>query len=84
MLHETVAIGHNSMLFHRVTIGTQGPPVAPRIGHDAVIGAGACILGAIEIGDYVSIGANAVVTKDVPSWTTAVGVPAKLLPRRPE
>ena len=47
------------------------------------IGAGAKILGAIHIGDDVAIGANAVVLGDVPSNSIAVGVPARVLPRRP-
>ena len=46
------------------------------------IGAGAKILGAIRIGDDVAIGANAVVLKDVPANSIAVGVPARIIPRK--
>jgi serine acetyltransferase len=48
------------------------------------IGAGAKILGSIRIGDDVLIGANAVVLTDVPSNSIAVGVPARVLPRKTE
>jgi serine O-acetyltransferase len=46
------------------------------------IGAGAKVLGAIHIGDDVAIGANAVVIQDIPSNCIAVGVPARVMPRR--
>jgi len=49
---------------------------APRIGHYVLIGAGAKLLGQIDIGDYCRIGANAVVLTSVPSRCVAVGVPA--------
>ncbi len=51
------------------------------IGNRVDIGAGAKILGPIRIGDDVAIGANAVVLKDVPANSIAVGVPARILPR---
>ena len=50
---------------------------APTIGDNCFIGPGAKIFGKINIGDNVAIGANAVVTKDVPSNCTVVGIPAK-------
>jgi serine O-acetyltransferase len=46
------------------------------------VGAGAKILGTIRIGDDVAIGANAVVLKDVPANSIAVGIPARILPRK--
>jgi serine O-acetyltransferase len=52
------------------------------IGDRADIGAGAKVLGSIRIGDDVAIGANAVVITDVPSNSIAVGVPAKIRPRK--
>jgi serine O-acetyltransferase len=58
-------------------------PVAPVIGNNVDIGAGAKVLGRITIGDNVVIGANAVVVRDVPSDCIAVGVPAVVRPRRP-
>jgi serine O-acetyltransferase len=57
-------------------------PCAPTIGNNVDIGAGAKLLGRIVIGDNVSIGANAVVTTDVPSNSIAVGVPARVVPRK--
>jgi serine O-acetyltransferase len=56
-------------------------PCAPIIGNHVDIGAGAKLLGRITIGDHVCIGANAVVTRDVPDHCTAVGVPATVRPR---
>jgi serine O-acetyltransferase len=53
------------------------------VGHRVDIGAGAKLLGPIRIGDDVAIGANAVVITDIPSNSIAVGVPARILPRRP-
>ena len=58
-------------------------PVAPVIGNNVDIGAGAKLLGRITVGDNVVIGANAVVVRDVPSDSIAVGVPAEVRPRRP-
>jgi serine O-acetyltransferase len=53
---------------------------SPTIGNRVDIGAGAKLLGPIQIGDDVAIGANAVVIKDVPPNSIAVGVPAKIIP----
>ena len=58
-------------------------PVAPVIGNNVDIGAGAKVLGRITIGDNVVIGANAVVVRDVPADCIGVGVPAVVRPRRP-
>jgi serine O-acetyltransferase len=58
-------------------------PVAPVIGNNVDIGAGAKLLGRITIGDNVLIGANAVVVRDVPANHIAVGVPAQIKPRKP-
>ena len=78
-------IGDDVTVRQGVTIGNrhlERPLDVPRIGNRVNIGAGAKILGAVMIGDDVSIGANAVVLKDVPSNSTAVGVPAIVRPRR--
>ena len=56
---------------------------APAIGNNVDIGAGAKVLGRITVGNDVLIGANAVVTRDVPDGSIAVGVPAVIKPRRP-
>jgi serine O-acetyltransferase len=65
-----------------VVIGGRGQPGAPVIGDNVLIGAGACILGPVTIGRNVKIGANVVVTFDVPPDVTVVGVPARIVPPR--
>jgi len=57
-------------------------PGAPVIGNDVDIGVGAKILGHIKVGNHVVIGANAVVIRDVPDNSIAVGVPAVIKPRQ--
>ncbi|MGY6214113.1 serine O-acetyltransferase [Methylolobus aquaticus] len=77
-------IGDDVIVRNGVTIGLRrtGERGAPVIGHRVDIGAGAKILGPIRIGDDVAIGANAVVIVDVPANSLAVGVPARIIPRR--
>ena len=72
-------VGANVSLISGITIGMRATPVFPVIGDDVFIGAGARILGGITVGAGASIGANAVVLKDVPPGATAVGVPARIL-----
>ena len=62
-----------------VTIGTQGMGKGdvPVLGDRVYVGAGAKVLGAVTVGDDVAIGANSVVTRDLPSGVTAVGAPAR-------
>lgn len=77
-------IGDDVIIRNGVTIGLKhtGIAGAPVIGNRVDIGTGAKILGAIHIGDDVAIGANAVVLKDVPANSLAVGVPAVIKPRK--
>jgi serine O-acetyltransferase len=79
-------LGDDVILRNGVTIGLRHKDFrgSPRIGHRCDIGAGAKLLGPITIGDDVAIGANAVVITDVPSNSIAVGVPAKVRPRKTE
>jgi serine O-acetyltransferase len=78
-------IGNNVTIMHGVTLGAREMDFnftslsRPIIGNNVFIGAGAKILGGVAIGDYARIGANAVVLKDVPSHSLAVGIPAKIL-----
>ena len=85
VIGETTEIGNNVTLYHGVTLG--GSTVFsksgkntnkrhPTLGNDVIVGAGAQILGPINIGDNVKVGANAVVLKDVEANQTVVGVPA--------
>lgn len=71
-------IGRNCSIIAAVTIGLRKEWAFPSIGNDVMIGAGARVLGGIQIGDGAVIGANAVVIDDVPAGTTVVGVPARL------
>jgi serine O-acetyltransferase len=82
VIHPESRIGPNCCLFQQVTIGVGGSiEGAPIIGGQVDIGAGARVLGGVKIGHYARIGANAVVLCDVPEGCTAVGVPARVLPR---
>lgn len=77
-------IGDDVTIRNGVTIGLkrQDDPGSPVIGNNVDIGAGAKVLGKIRVGDNVIIGANAVVIRDVPANSIAVGVPARIIPRR--
>ena len=81
-------IGVNCFIGHGTTIGLGGlgeKRGAPILGRGVYIGAGARIIGKIVIGDAVAIGANAVVTKNVPDNAIVAGVPARILSyREPE
>jgi serine O-acetyltransferase len=85
VIHGAAVIGNDCMIRHGVTIGNAGradPMGAPAIGNRVEIGAGAKIVGRITIGDDVIIGANAVVTHDVPSGAVVGGVPARVIKMR--
>ncbi len=77
--------GEDCVVRNGVTVGLRrtDDPGSPVIGNRVEIGAGAKVLGRIRIGDDVLIGANAVVVRDVPSNCIAVGIPARILPRKP-
>jgi len=72
-------MGENCSVIAAVTIGMRNEWIFPEIGNHVFIGAGARVLGGISIGDYAKIGANAVVMHDIPAYTTAVGVPARVI-----
>jgi serine O-acetyltransferase len=77
--------GDDCIVRNGVTVGLRhtGLRGSPVVGDRVDIGAGAKLLGPIHIGSDVAIGANAVVITDVPSNSIAVGIPARILPRRP-
>lgn len=85
IVHGNAVIGDDCLIRQGVTIGNKSsskPLDAPVIGDRVSIGAGAVVIGKIIIGNDVVIGANAVVTKNVEAHSIAVGVPAKILPKR--
>ncbi len=82
VIHPRARIGVNCLIFQQVTLGTRGDRKAPALGDHVDVGAGAKLLGGITVGTHAVIGANAVVVTDVPAGATAVGIPAKILPRK--
>jgi len=82
VIGETAEIGDYVTLFQGVTLGGTGKERGkrhPTLGNHVVVGAGAKILGGIKIGDNVKIGANSVVLKSVPTNSTVIGVPARVI-----
>ncbi|MES2510163.1 MAG: serine acetyltransferase [Pseudomonadota bacterium] len=75
-------IGDNCTIMQGVTLGTSEPDMGftvalrPVVGSDVLIGSGAKVIGPVVIGNQVKIGANAVVLKDIPANSVAVGIPA--------
>lgn len=82
VLHHNTVIGENTIIYQNVTVGGRNGKVGITIGKDCVIGAGACLLGNITLGDRVNVGANAVVLTDVPDDCTVVGIPGKIIQRK--
>ena len=85
MILHAASIGDEAQIRQSTTFGvarTDHNFELPEIGPRADIGAGACVLGAIRVGEGAVIGANAVVLKDVPDGAVAVGVPAKVIKQR--
>ena len=79
VIGETAEIGDDVMVYHGVTLGGRSLKQGkrhPTIGDRVTIGAGAKVLGPLRIGDDSAIGANAVVTRDVPPNSIATGIPA--------
>jgi serine O-acetyltransferase len=83
VIGETATIGDHCTIYHGVTLGGKGHAKGgkrhPDIGHDVTIGAGAQILGAISIGDGARVGANSVVTKNIPPGVSVMGIPARVI-----
>jgi serine O-acetyltransferase len=79
VIGETAKIGDDVTVYHDVTLGgtswVQGIR-HPQLGNNVIVGAGAQLLGPIQVGEGARIGSNAVVVKDVPTGATMVGVPA--------
>ena len=87
VIGETSEIGDNVTIYHMVTLGGIAPSINsndqrnikrhPTIEDEVVIGSGAQVLGPVTVGRCAKIGANAVITKDVPEKAVMVGIPAK-------
>ena len=88
VIGDGVIIDESAIIYQNVTlggarIGDADAGKYPRIGSGTVVFAGAVIAGGIRIGRGCTIGANAVVLSDVPDGATAVGVPARILSKKP-
>jgi serine O-acetyltransferase len=82
-IHPEAVLGARVGIMHDVTIGLRhGMDGAPQIGDDVLIGAGAKILGPVRIGDRAVIAANSLVITDIAADVTAMGVPARALPKK--
>ena len=79
VIHDDAIIGEGSVILQNVTIGGKNGQKAPQIGANCFLGAGCCVLGEIVLGDDVIVGANAVVTHDVPNGKVVAGVPARII-----
>ena len=87
VIGETSDIGDNVTVYHMATLGGIAPSINsndqrnikrhPTIEDEVVIGSGAQVLGPVTVGRCAKIGANAVITKDVPEKAVMVGIPAK-------
>ena len=84
VIGETAEIGDNCTIYQGVTLGGTGKDVGkrhPTLHDNVMVGAGAKVLGPVEIGSNTKIAANAVVLRAVPDNSTAVGIPAKVVKR---
>jgi serine O-acetyltransferase len=87
VIGETAIIGNYALIYQGVTLGGTGKESGkrhPTLGENVVVGAGAKVLGNIQIGNNVRIGAGSVVLREVPSDCTVVGVPGRVVYRSGE
>lgn len=86
VIGETAEIGDDCTLYHGVTLGGTSWKEGkrhPTLGNNVIVGAGAKVLGPIEIGDGARVGSNAVVVREVPQNATVVGIPGKIIGSQP-
>ena len=84
VIGETTVVGDDCVLYQGVTLGGTGKECGkrhPTLGNNVTVGAGAKVLGNIQIGDNVKVGGNSVVVKDVPENCTVVGSPGRVVRR---
>ena len=87
VIGETAIIGDYALIYQGVTLGGTGKEIGkrhPTLGENVIVGAGAKVLGNLQIGSNVRIGAGSVVLRDVPSDCTVVGIPGRILYRAGE
>jgi serine O-acetyltransferase len=85
VIGETAEIGDDVTLYHGTTLGGTSwhkTKRHPTLGNGVLVGAGAKILGPINVGDKVRVGANSIVVKDVPPCCTVVGIPGRIVQRK--
>ncbi|MGB5597009.1 MAG: serine O-acetyltransferase [Crocosphaera sp.] len=84
VIGETAIIGDYCLIYQNVTLGGTGKELGkrhPTLGHSVIVGAGAKVLGNIEIGNHVRIGAGSIVLRHVPHDCTVVGIPGRIISR---
>jgi serine O-acetyltransferase len=86
VIGETAEIGDDVLLYHSVTLGGTGNEQDrkldrrhPKLGHRVTVGTGTAIIGGVEIGDDVTIGASSLVRQNIPSGATVVGNPGRVV-----
>ncbi|TAE61059.1 MAG: serine O-acetyltransferase [Nostocales cyanobacterium] len=82
VIGETAIVGDYTLIYQGVTLGGTGKETGkrhPTLGNHVVVGAGAKVLGNIQISDRVRIGAGSIVLRDVPADSTVVGIPGRII-----
>ncbi len=85
VIGETAIVGDGVLIYQGVTLGGTGKETGkrhPTLGNNVVVGAGAKVLGNIEIGDNVRIGAGSIVLRNVPTDCTVVGIPGRIVSKQ--
>lgn len=85
VIGETTIIGDDCLVYQGVTLGGTGKEKGkrhPTLGNHVVVGTGGKVLGNIHIGNHVKVGAGSVVIRDVPDYSTVVGVPGRVVRQR--